>query len=187
MKDLNELFQSFETGIRSGKADKPREYLNSIGLDYNHLRIGFNSGQFHHRETQEVKDEYERMGLLTKSTAAVRQQDMVAYTVFGKYGIIFPLMDSNNHIVNYYAIRFNLSSPKEDYLNDKGIYPHYPPENTKRLFITPTVMDAASLLQSRVLDQREAVVALHDGELLPQHSKAIVSLNQLEEILLIKR
>ena len=56
METLESLFQSFETGIRMAKAEKPREYLKSIGLDYNELRIGFNSGQFHHNREQEFKD-----------------------------------------------------------------------------------------------------------------------------------
>lgn len=186
MKDLNQLFQSFETGIRNGKAEKPKQYLKSIGLNYNNLRIGFNSGQFHHRENQDVKDHYERLGLLVKSDVGVREKDMVAYTAFGRYGLIFPLMDSAGQIVNYYAIRFDMANPQKDYLNDKGIYPNYPHTSTKRLFITPTLSDAASLLQSKALDQREAVVALHNGELLPQHLEAIESLKELEEIIIIK-
>ena len=186
MKDLNQLFQSFETGIRNGKAEKPKQYLKSIGLDYNSLRIGFNSGQFHHRDTQEVKDHYERLGLLVKSDASVRDSSMTAYTVFGRYGLIFPLMDKAGQIVNYYALRFDMATPQEDYLNKEGVYPSYPHTSTKRLFLTPTLMDAASLLQSKALDQREAVLALHNGELLPQHLEAIEALKELEEIIIIK-
>lgn len=185
MKDLDKLFTSFETGIRNVKAQKPKDYLESIGLDYNTLRIGFNSGQFHHRASQEVKDHYQQLGLLTKSDAAVREKDMTAYTVFGKYGIIFPLVNQDNHIVNYYAIRFAMATPQREYLNCEGVYPSYPHPSTKRLFLTPTLTDAASLLQSKVLDQREAVLALYDGELLPQHIEAIESLSNLEEIIVL--
>lgn len=186
MKDLNQLFQSFETGIRNGKAEKPKQYLKSIGLDYNNLRIGFNSGQFHHRDTQEVKDHYEQLGLLVKSDMGVRDSSMTAYTVFGRYGLIFPLMDKVGQIVNFYAFRFDMATPQEDYLNKEGVYPSYPHASTKRLFLTPTLMDAASLLQSKALDQREAVMALHNGELLPQHLEAIEALKDLEEIIIIK-
>lgn len=186
MKDLEKLFQSFETGIRSAKADKPKQYLKQIGLDYKDIRIGFNSGQFHHRETQEKKDHYEAMGLLKKSDAAVRESSMTAYTVFGRYGLIFPLTNKSNSIVNYYALRFDMANPQEDYLNNEGLYPSYPNSNIKRLFITPTLIDAASLLQSKALDQREAVLALHNGKLLPQHLEAIQALKELEEIITIK-
>lgn len=187
MKDLDQLFKSFETGIRSAKATKPQQYLKSIGLDYTDLRIGFNSGQFHHREPQEVKDHYQSLGLLTPSSASVRSDEMTAYTVFGRYGLVFPLMDQAGEVVNYFAMRFDMTSPIEEYLNNEGLYPSCPSQNTKRLFIVPTIMDAASLLQSKALDHREAVLALHDGRLLPQHQKAVEALTELEEIIIIKR
>jgi hypothetical protein len=187
MQNLESLFKSFETGIRSVKATKPKDYLNKIGLDYAELRIGFNSGQFHHRETQESKDEFEALGVLKKSDAGVRKEDLTAYTVFGRYGLIFPLLSKKNQIVNYFALRFDLDTPKEEYLNSEGIYPAYPNPLTKRLYIVPTVIDCASLMQSKALENRDAVIALHNGELLPQHLEAIKSLHELEEIIIIKR
>lgn len=187
MENLESLFQSFETGIRSAKAEKPKEYLKSIGLDYAELRIGFNSGQFHHRKDQEFKDEFEALGMLKKSDAPVRDDTMTAYTAFGKYGLIFPLVDKENRIVNYFALRFRLETPKEEYLNSEGIYPTYPPPMTKRLYIAPTVIDCASLIQSKTLENREAVITLQNGELLPQHQEAIKALHELEEIIIIKR
>lgn len=186
MENLETLFHSFETGIRSAKATKPKEYLKSIGLDYNELRIGFNSGQFHHRESQQYKDRFEALGMLTKSDASVNKEGLTAYTVFGRYGVIFPLVNSLNEIVNYFAIRFEMKTPTEEYLNQDGIYPAYPNPLTKRLFIVPTVLDAASLLQSKALENRETVIALHNGELLPQHLEAIKSLTELEELIILK-
>lgn len=187
MKDLNEIYQSFELGIRSPKALEPKQYLKNIGLEYTDIRIGFNSGQFHHQEAQELKDHYESLGLLSKSKAGTNKEDTTAYTVFGRYGIVFPLMNKQNQIVNFFAIRFKMQSPQEDYLNDLGLYPCYPHPTTKRLFIVPTVIDGASLLQSRALENKEAVLALHDGKLLPQHLEAINQLENLEEIIIIKR
>ena len=186
MENLETLFHSFETGIRSAKATKPKEYLKSIGLDYNELRIGFKSGQFHHRESQEYKDRFEALGLLTKSAAPVNKEGLNAYTVFGRYGVIFPLVNSLNEIVNYFVIRFEMKTPTEEYLNQEGIYPNYPHSLTKRLFVVPTVLDAASLLQSKALENREAVIALHNGKLLPQHLEAIKSLTELEELIILK-
>lgn len=186
MENLETLFNSFEMGLRMPKATKPKEYLKTIGLDFNHLRIGFNSGQFHHNKAQDFKAQFETLGILTKSDAGANKTDLTAYTVFGRYGIVFPLMDKNNQIVNLFAIRFNLETPKEDYLNQKGIYPSYPNSNTKRLYLTPTLMDCASLLQSNILENRETVMAMHNGELLPQHLEAIKSLVDLEEIIIIK-
>lgn len=187
MENLETLFRSFETGIRSAKATKPKEYLKSIGLDYNELRIGFNSGQFHHRESQEYKDKYKALGMLTKSEVPVNKDGLNAYTVFGRYGVIFPLVNRLNEIVNYFAIRFEMKTPTEEYLNQEGIYPAFPHPLTRKLFVVPTVVDAASLLQSKALENREAVIALHNGELLPQHLEAIKTLTELEELIILKR
>jgi hypothetical protein len=187
MENLETLFRSFETGIRNARATKPKEYLKSIGLDYNELRIGFNSGQFHHRESQEYKDKYKALGMLTKSEVPVNKDGLNAYTVFGRYGVIFPLVNRLNEIVNYFAIRFEMKTPTQEYLNQEGIYPAFPHHLTKRLFVVPTVLDAASLLQSKALENREAVIALHNGKLLPQHLEAIKALTELEELIILKR
>lgn len=187
MKDLNSLYQSFETGIRSAKAVDPKRYLESIGLNYNELRIGFNSGQFHHRQPQEFKDHFESLGMLTKSDVGVNQEGLTAYTVFGRIGVIFPLFNQQNQVVNFFAVRFKMATPQEDYLNEKGLYPCYPNPNTKTLYIVPTILDGASLLQSKALENRESVLALHDGKLLPQHKEAISQLEFLERIIIIKR
>ena len=186
METLETLFKSFEIGLRMPKATKPKEYLKSLGLDFSDLRIGFNSGQFHHNSSQELKDNYENLGVIKKSNAGVSKEGMTAYTVFARYSVVFPLVDQQNEIVNFFAIRFDLDSPKEEYLNQKGIYPACPPPLTKRLFIVPTVMDCASLLQSKVLENRESIMALHNGELLPQHLEIIKSLHELEEIIILK-
>ncbi|HEY1196508.1 hypothetical protein [Flavobacterium sp.] len=187
MQNLEDLFHSFETGIRSIKATKPKEYLNSLGLDYAELRIGFNSGQFHHNKDQQFKDRFEALGVLKKSDAGVQKSTMTAYTVFGRYGVVFPLFDKENTIVNYFTVRFGLNSPVEDYLNADGVYPAYPHALTKRLYVVPTVIDAASLIQSKALENKDAVLALHNGQLLPQHMEAIEQLQELEEIIIIKR
>jgi argonaute-like protein implicated in RNA metabolism and viral defense len=79
-----------------------------------------------------------------------------------------------------------MKTPTEEYLNQEGIYPNYPHPLTKRLFVVPTVIDVASLLQSKALENREAVIALHNGELLPQHLEAIKALTELEELVILK-
>lgn len=97
------------------------------------------------------------------------------------------MLDKENTIVNFFALRFDLDSRKEEYLNNTGNYPAYPHPLTRRLYIVTTIIDCASLLQSKVLDGREAVMALHQGILLPQHIEAIKALHELEAILIIKR
>lgn len=185
-KDLLEkLFRSFQTGITFKKASIPRDFLQEKGLDYHELQIGFNSGQFHHRKEDDFKETYVKIGVLQKSNAPVNSPERTAYTCFGNYSIVFPLRDEKGDIVNLYAIRIKTKTQKEEYLNKEGIYPSYPSPMTKRLFIAPSIMDTASLLQSKVLENRDSVMSLHDGELKPHQVKAIEELTELQEIILI--
>ena len=183
---LERLFDSFCTGIRSKKAVKPKQYLQAHGLEYHKLNIGFNSGQFHHRKDDVWRQPYIDMGILTPSDALVNRPELKAYTCFGTYGVVFPLKDPTGKVVNLFAIRINLETEKEEYLNEEGIYPEYPSPLTRTLFITPTVMEAASILQSGTLEGKEAVMALQDGKWLPQHDQAIKDLDRLEHVILLK-
>lgn len=182
---LTTLFKSFQNGLRSVKSTTPRKYIEDLGLDYNDLEIGFNGGQFHHRKSDEFKKSCVELGVLTVSDAPVKEKGMIGYRNFGSYGIVFPLRDKTDEIVNYYVTRIKLDSNPTMYLNDKGIYPKYPSKLSKRLYIVPIVIDAASLLQAKVLGAREAVIALHDREILTQHIDGIGQLPDLEEIIII--
>ncbi len=180
---LNHLFKVFTTGIRNFKATKPRAWLESKGLSYDTLQIGFNSGQFHHRKSEEFRKPYVDIDVLKVSDAAVKSPELKAYTCFGSYSITFPLKDEQNRITNLYAIRFDMETERAEYLNTEGIYPSYPHQLTERLYITDTVLDAASLLESRMLGNRDAVMALHAGGITDEMRRAISGLNQLKEII----
>lgn len=182
---LKSLYQSFIIGINNGKATAPKELLNSLGLDYQKLHLGFNSGQFHHRKDDAFKIPYIELGILTKSDAPVREKGMTAYTVFGDYGIIFPLKDKNGNITNFYAHRIKLQVPKGEYLNDEGIYPSFPSKRTTRLFLTENIIDSATLIQSDLLENRDSVIALKDGQLTEDIQQAIRELTELEQILVL--
>ncbi|OJX39605.1 MAG: hypothetical protein BGO87_11745 [Flavobacteriia bacterium 40-80] len=182
---LKSLFQTFVTGINNIKATAPRHFLDSIGLDFQKLHLGFNSGQFHHRKDNSFKAPFIELGILTKSDAPVRDNSMTAYTVFGDYSIIFPLKDKNGNITNFYAHRFKIQTPKGEYLNNEGIYPCFPSKRTTRLFLTENVIDSATLIQAEVLENRDAVIALRNGELTDDIKKAIEQLAELTQILVI--
>lgn len=183
---LTQLFNSFCVGIRMKKSELPRQWLEERGLSYNDLQIGFNSSQFHHRKDKVFRDNFVRIGVLKVSDAAVKSPELTAYTCFGGYSVVFPLKNPKGEITNLFAIQIKKKKQATEYLNEEGIYPCYPALFTKRLYITSTVMDAASLIQSKVLENRDAVMALYEGELKPQHIQAIQQLKQLEQIIFIK-
>ena len=182
-------------GIRYFKSNVPRNWLKEKGLSVENTFAVFNSGQIHHHKAQSYKDELHSIGFLTPSHVGTNAGQN-PYSVFGLYSIIFPLKDDRDRIVNFYALgidrvkrkkKLNSSTGEQgNYLNQEGIYPAYPQPLTKKLFITETIFDAATLLESKILDNREAVIALHEGELLPQHKQAIENLNYLEGIVFIE-
>lgn len=182
---LKSLFQSFANGLRNFKATVPREYLASIGLDNSKLEIGFNSSQWHHRKDEVWRKPYVDLGLLTPSDAPVNDPKLKAYTCFGAYSLVFPLKNEQDEIVNFFMLRFKLNVPAGAFLNQQGIYPSYPKPLTKRLFIAKNVIDTATLLQSGLLENRDSVMSLFDGELLDHQVRAIANLEVLEQIILI--
>jgi hypothetical protein len=179
---LSYVYRSLSNGIRSAKANAPREWLAEKGLSVEVTGACFNSGQIHHRKEQSFKDSLEQVGFIKRS-AVPTNAGQIPYTVFGIYSIIFPLRDEDSKIVNFYAA--SVKKEKTEYMNEDGIYPSYPHAMTETLFITEDILDAATLLEAKVLDNREAVIALHDGKLMSQHSDAISSLKVLKEIVLI--
>lgn len=191
MKTREEIFariySSLSNGIRVAKSAKARLWLKEKGLTPELTFACFNSGQMHHRKPQEYLDELESVGFLKKAGVNSRTKEkQSAYTSFSSYAIMFPLRNKKNEIINLYSIRLGLQKEQTEYLNQEGIYPGYPNGFTKKLYITSTVLDAASLIQSKVLDNREAVMSLFDGELKEQHIQAIAELKHLQEIIFIK-
>lgn len=181
---LEFIYRSLSNGIRAAKSQAPRDWLAKKGLSIETTGASFNSGQIHHRKEQEFKIALAEVGFMQKSDAAVNC-DTTAYTVFGIFSIMFPLRNLKNEIVNFYSIR--IKSDNTAYMNqDGGLYPSYPHELTKRLFVVNTVLEAATLLESKVLDNKEAVMALNEGKVMPEHEEAIKRLSQLEEVIYVE-
>jgi len=179
------LHASFNNGIRAAKSKDAKAWLESKSLSIDPTGAGFSSGQTHHRREQTFIDELLSVGFLVPSNAAVRSPELKAYTSFGKEAIVFALKNKQNEAVNFFAIRISMASQPSDYLNGDGIYPSYPHELTERLYITENTLDAATLLEAKILDNRDAVISLHDGTMTNEHYAAIEKLSQLQEIILI--
>lgn len=183
--ELLELVYKYgSNGLRVGKSKQARAWLKEKKISMDISLACFNSGQLHHRKEKEFKESLERIGFMKKSNAGVNC-DTVPYTVFGNFSIMFPLRNKENQIVNFYAI--GIKNNKNAHLNHEGLYPAYPHEGTKRLYIVDSVLDAATILESKILDNREAVIALHDGVVLQHHIAAIRELKNLSEIIQVTK
>jgi DNA primase len=116
-----------------------------------------------------------------------------AFSPFGKWGIVFPLKNKESQIVSLY-FRSTLSptggngkggSSRHYYLKDRqGLYPQYPKSSTKRLILTESIIDSASLEAQTGIQDKYSVLALFGTNgFTEEHTEAISQLKELEEII----
>ncbi len=180
---IERLYRSLSNGIRNSKSIVPQNWLKERGLSAEATGACFNSGQVHHRKPEEFRNELISIGFLAESDVPTNAGQK-AYTVFGNYAILFPLKDESGAVVNFYAI--GVKNGKTAFMNEEGVYPCYPQANTKKLYVVNSIIEAATLIEAKTLDNREAVLVIPDGKVLPQHTAAIKALTQLEELILIE-
>jgi hypothetical protein len=178
---LKRAHQKFFNGMHTTNAKIPRQWLQDHKLSLE-TGVVYNSGQIHHRKSQEFRDELQSIGLLTPSNVPTNAGQK-AYRLFGSNSMMFPLRNEEKEVVNYYAVKMEKGTTS--FLNKQGIYPFYPNPYIKKLYITNTVLEAASLMESGILKAGEAVIALFDGEFLSQHTKLLETLKEIEEIVVL--
>lgn len=99
--------------------------------------------------------------------------------------LIFPLRDQQNKIVSLYGRSIiNAENSRHYYMSDRvGLYPNYPGENTRRLLLTESIIDALTLLQIATLKEVTILACYGTNGLGKEHIKAITELSNLEEII----
>jgi len=180
---LTKLFGYFKHAVSSSKP--AREYLASRNLDPLEIEVGYNSGQFHHgqRRDKYLIESCLKYGLLLDKGRTSRTGGP-AYQPFGKNCMVFALRNQQNQITGlYFRSTTNDSNQRHFYLKDRqGLYPKYPKVETKRLILTESIIDAATLLQLEIKGYK--ILALYGTNgLTDEHRKAIGELQQLEEII----
>ena len=182
---LEKIFAYFKKGIASSKP--AQEYLSKRCLDYSKTEVGYNSGQFHHGKRKEE-------GLIKSCVAHGLLLDMEiksrtgnpSYKPFGKWCIVFALRDRAHRVVGlYFRSTLEKKEQRHFYLrNRQGLYPCYPPAYTKRLILTESIIDAATLLEEESIGHNYKVLALYGTNgLSAAHQQAIKELEGLEEII----
>jgi len=100
--------------------------------------------------------------------------------------IVFGLRDQSGRVVSLYgrSIRNNDTSKHYYTPQRSGLYPSYPRAKTKRLILTESVVDAATLLSMLAITSQYEILACYGTNGLKQeHIEAIKGLKQLEEII----
>ncbi len=182
---LGNMYQYFKNAVSNSKPAK--DYLQQRNLDFKKIEIGYNAGQFHHgaRKDENVIAQCLEYGLLIDKNILGRTGEK-AYGVFGKWCICFALKNKDNEVTGlYFRSTLNDKESKHFYLkNRKGLYPNYPEPNTKKLILTESIIDAASLLQISNLNTNYSILSCYGTNgLTEEHQQAIKELPQLEEII----
>ena len=177
-------FQTTLAGSGQGKA-----YLEKRGLNWRSCEAGYNHGKFHRSETDIFKQSCLEYGLLNKAGSNTK-----GHAVFGNWAVVFPLKNKENRIVSFYYRTIepllNKSNQgakpteKHYYLKDRtGLYPGYPQSETKKLILTESIIDAATLKEHLKNDAYEILACYGTNGFTQEHSESIKELEQLEEII----
>jgi DNA primase len=182
---LEKMFSSFRNGLNSSNPAK--DYCKQRNLDTTKLEIGFNSGQFHHgvRKDERLIENALAVGLLIDKGLKSNTNEK-AYSVFGNKSIVFPLKNKENQIVSlYFRSTINEKEAKHFYLkNRQGLYPSYPKPETKKLILTESIIDSASLLQiTEIVDNYSVLACYGTNGLNEEIQNSILALENLEEII----
>ncbi|MGB3465160.1 MAG: CHC2 zinc finger domain-containing protein [Cyclobacteriaceae bacterium] len=184
---LTNMFTYFSNAIHNSKPAKA--YLQQRHLAHNQIEVGYNSGQFHHgsRRDRQLINSCLKYGLLLDKGHVNNKTGEAAYSPFGKGCLAFPLKDRNNQIVSmYFRSIGDQSKIKHLYLTDRqGLYPNYPSRETKKLILTESIIDGATLLQQSEITKDYEILALYGTNgLTKEHTGAVSQLKELEEIVL---
>ena len=170
------LTKAFNYFIQASKSNSKqlRNYLQSRKLAPLKIEIGYNSGQLHHRKSEHLIKSYAKYNLLLPGKSPSKTG--LSFTPWAKHCIIFALRDKNGKIVSFYGRSIlNNGSMRHYYLKDrKGLYPKYPEPETKKLILTESIIDAASLLQiSEITNQYEILSLFGTNGLTDEHKQTI--------------
>jgi DNA primase len=183
---LEKMFTYFRNAVHNSKP--AQEYLRQRGLDPLKMEVGYNTAQFHHgaRKDEALIQHCVAVGLLSPWGTNTREGGQ-AYKPFAKYCIVFALRNAHHQVSGlYFRSTLNDAEQRHFYLKDrKGLYPGYPSPGTKKLILTESIIDAATLLQIPAITEQYSVLALYGTNGLSlEHIASIESLPELEEIIL---
>jgi DNA primase len=165
--------------VNSYKNSKVKEYAGKRGIEG--LEIGYSSGRWHKKKgvsEQEIKAAQEVHYLLPAMQGK-------GHRVWAKGCLIFALRNVQNEVVSFYGR--SVISEAHFYLKDRsGLYPNYPKLDTKKVILTESIIDAASLLNIATIVDNYSVLALYGTNgLTSEHRAALANLKDLEEIVLM--
>ena len=136
------------------KHTKAKAYLKERGLSLGN--VGYHSGQL---MKSKLSEEAKAVGLIGESGKS-----------WAKNCVIFPLRNATGQIVSFYG----RSLLKGHYYQTGrcGLFPVYPSKSAKRIILTESIIDAASLLEVKALKQYEVLALFGTNGFTGEHERA---------------
>lgn len=178
---LTNFFTTFRKAIYN--SPEAKAYLKQrhlwAGFEAKRFAIGYNSGQFHHGSRKANIDKARSVGLLKERRPG---NPKAGYQVWAKDCLIFPLKNARGEIVSLYGRSLkNDRDQRHFYLkNRQGLFPGYPPKNTKKIILTESLIDCLSI---PVLPDTFTLALYGTNGLTAEHITLLNSLPELNEII----
>jgi DNA primase len=165
VRPIDQIWKALKRSLSSHV--KAKKYLKSRGLSTSN--IGYHSGQL---SKSKLVEEAKLVGLITGENKA-----------WASNCIIYPLLNNLGQLVSFYGRSLTVG---HFYLSGRcGLYPSYPSKNAKRIIITESIIDAASLLEIKALKDYEILALYGTNGFTGAHKKALECCGDLEEIILL--
>ncbi|BDS10677.1 toprim domain-containing protein [Aureispira anguillae] len=165
LRPMDQIWQALKKSLSSNA--KAKSYLKSRGLSTSN--VGYHSGQL---KRSKLADQAKAVGLITKDN-----------NPWAANCVIFSLKNAVGQVVSFYG----RSLERGHYYQSGrcGLYPAYPSKKAKRIILTESIIDAASLLEIKALKAYELLALYGTNGLTGEHKKALEACKELEEIILL--
>ena len=176
------LTKFYQTCTQGGMArsEKAREYAEKRALKFEQLGIGYMGSDFYKSWNEIMKANAANIGLLKKTPEG--------YSHKFRHCLVFTMKDRSGQIADIYARSLSdEGTTRHFYLpgHHQGLYPCYPKEETEKLILTESIIDAATLLQISVLNTNYSILACYGTNgFTTEHEQVIRELEHLEEVIL---
>ncbi|BDS10686.1 CHC2 zinc finger domain-containing protein [Aureispira anguillae] len=165
LRPMDQIWQALKKSLSSNA--KAKSYLKSRGLSTSN--VGYHSGQL---KRSKLADQAKAVGLITKDN-----------NPWAANCVIFSLKNAVGQVVSFYG----RSLERGHYYQSGrcGLYPAYPSKKAKRIILTESIIDAATLGAMKVLKAYEILALYGTNGLTGEHKKALEACKELEEIILL--
>ncbi|WP_052600084.1 CHC2 zinc finger domain-containing protein, partial [Aureispira sp. CCB-QB1] len=165
LRSIDEVWKSLQQSL--SRSEKAKSYLKNRGLSTK--GVGYHSGQLHKGK---LAKEAKAVGLINEQNKP-----------WAANCVLYPLKDALDKVVSLYGRSLTTG---HFYLSGRsGLYPSYPSKKVKRIILTESIIDAATLLEIKALKDFEVLALYGTNGFTGAHKKALESCGDLEEIILL--